>query len=106
MRHTYCASQDLFNIAPKRPNWDLKRELDKKLSKLERKTQESIHTLIRASPPTPHLPPKLHPKANVVIVARTGRRLAAQKGESDDIVGAMKAQERAGVNDDSSDEED
>ncbi|PIL24428.1 hypothetical protein GSI_14182 [Ganoderma sinense ZZ0214-1] len=72
---------DLFNIAPKRPNWDLKRELDKKLSKLERKTQESMHTLIR-------------------------RRLAAQKGESDDIVGAMKAQERAGANDDSSDEED
>ena len=40
-------AQDLFNIAPKRPNWDLKRELDKKLAKLERKTQESIHTLIR-----------------------------------------------------------
>ncbi|KAI0707867.1 mRNA splicing factor [Earliella scabrosa] len=72
---------DLFNIAPKRPNWDLKRELDKKLAKLERKTQESIHTLIR-------------------------QRLAAQKGQSDDIVGAMKAQERAGQAEDSSDEED
>ncbi|KAI0723750.1 mRNA splicing factor, partial [Cerioporus squamosus] len=71
---------DLFNIAPKRPNWDLKRELDKKLAKLERKTQESIHTLIR-------------------------QRLAAQKGQSDDIVGAMKAQERAGEGDDSSDDE-
>lgn len=57
-------------------------------------------------PCAPFLPPKPHPKANVVIVARTGRRLAAQKGESDDIVGAMKAQERAGANDDSSDEED
>ncbi len=51
-----CASQDLFNIAPKRPNWDLKRELDKKLSKLERKTQESMPTLIRA-PPSYHLNP-------------------------------------------------
>ncbi|KAG7092720.1 hypothetical protein E1B28_009050 [Marasmius oreades] len=38
---------DIFNIAPKRPNWDLKRETDKKLAKLERKTQEAIHTLIR-----------------------------------------------------------
>ncbi|KAK0466341.1 cwf18 pre-mRNA splicing factor-domain-containing protein [Desarmillaria tabescens] len=38
---------DVFNIAPKRPNWDLKRETDKKLAKLERKTQEAIHTLIR-----------------------------------------------------------
>jgi hypothetical protein len=39
--------QNVFNIAPKRPNWDLKREMEKKLSKLERKTQEAIHTLIR-----------------------------------------------------------
>ncbi|KAF7311517.1 hypothetical protein MKEN_01054000 [Mycena kentingensis (nom. inval.)] len=37
---------DIFNIAPKRPNWDLKREMEKKLAKLERRTQESIHTLI------------------------------------------------------------
>ncbi|EIW51748.1 mRNA splicing factor [Trametes versicolor FP-101664 SS1] len=71
---------DLFNIAPKRPNWDLKRELDKKLSKLERKTQEAIHTLIR-------------------------QRLAEQKGQSDDLVGAMNAEQRAGENA-SSDEED
>lgn len=38
--------QDLFNIAPKRANWDLKREMEKKLAKLDRKTQEAIHTLI------------------------------------------------------------
>jgi coiled-coil domain-containing protein 12 len=61
---------DVFNIAPKRPNWDLKREMEKKLSKLDRKTQEAIHTLIR-------------------------QRLATQQGESDDIVGAMRAQEKA-----------
>lgn len=42
----HCRLQDLFNIAPKRPNWDLKREMEKKLAKLERKTQEAIHTLI------------------------------------------------------------
>ncbi|EGN95549.1 hypothetical protein SERLA73DRAFT_186625 [Serpula lacrymans var. lacrymans S7.3] len=60
---------DVFNIAPKRPNWDLKREMDKKLAKLERKTQEAVHTLIR-------------------------QRLAAQKGQSDDILGAMNAQQQ------------
>jgi len=38
--------QDLFNIAPKRANWDLKREMEKKVAKLDRKTQEAIHTLI------------------------------------------------------------
>lgn len=69
---------DIFNIAPKRPNWDLKRDMDKKLAKLERKTQEAIHTLIR-------------------------QRLAAQKGQSDDLVGAMKAQEEQ--NDADSDED-
>ncbi|KAK0500660.1 mRNA splicing factor [Armillaria luteobubalina] len=67
---------DVFNIAPKRPNWDLKRETDKKLAKLERKTQEAIHTLIR-------------------------QRL---KGGEEDIVGAMKAQEK--VQQDLSDDED
>ncbi|KAK0233786.1 cwf18 pre-mRNA splicing factor-domain-containing protein [Armillaria fumosa] len=67
---------DVFNIAPKRPNWDLKRETDKKLAKLERKTQEAIHTLIR-------------------------QRL---KGGEEDIVGAMRAQEK--VQQELSDDED
>jgi len=66
---------DLFNIAPKRANWDLKREMEKKLSKLDRRTQEAIHTLIR-------------------------QRLAAQKGQSDDLVGAMKAGEEADLSSD------
>jgi len=61
---------DVFNIAPKRPNWDLKRNTEKKLAKLNRKTEEAIHTLIR-------------------------QRLASQKGQSDDLVGAMRAQEKA-----------
>ncbi|KAJ7219511.1 mRNA splicing factor, partial [Mycena pura] len=71
---------DIFNIAPKRPNWDLKREMDKKLAKLQRRTQEAIHTLIR-------------------------QRLAAQKGDADDIAGAMRAQEKAQTNADSDDED-
>ncbi|KAF8627727.1 hypothetical protein AX15_004271 [Amanita polypyramis BW_CC] len=72
---------DVFNIAPKRPNWDLKREMGKKLTKLERKTQEAVHGLIR-------------------------QRLAAQRGQSEDIVGAMRAQQRQDEADDGpSDEE-
>lgn len=70
---------DVFNIAPKRPNWDLKRETQEKLAKLERKTQEAIHILIR-------------------------QRLVAQKGQSDDLVGAMRAEEQQ--HQDLSDEED
>nr|CAG8516294.1 14237_t:CDS:2 [Entrophospora candida] len=38
---------DLFNLAPKRPNWDLKRDVEQKLTKLEKKTQASIAQLIR-----------------------------------------------------------
>jgi hypothetical protein len=45
----FMTVKDLINIAPKRANWDLKRETNKKLAKLERKTQEAIHTLIRKS---------------------------------------------------------
>ncbi|KAI5121010.1 hypothetical protein M0805_005956 [Coniferiporia weirii] len=71
---------DLANIAPKRQNWDLKRMLERKMSKLERKTQKAIHTLIR-------------------------QRLAAQKGETDDIVGAIQAQERAEQRSESSDDD-
>ncbi|KAI0317582.1 mRNA splicing factor [Amylostereum chailletii] len=71
---------DLFNIAPKRANWDLKRDMEKKLAKLDRQTQQAIHTLIR-------------------------QRLAAQKGQSDDLVGAMQAEAGPG-NDPLSDDED
>jgi len=72
---------DLLNIAPKRPNWDLKREMEKKVAKLERQTQQAIHTLIR-------------------------QRLAAQKGQVEDIVGAMQAAANADDDPSSSEEED
>ncbi|OAV95021.1 hypothetical protein PTTG_26782 [Puccinia triticina 1-1 BBBD Race 1] len=38
---------DLTKIQPKKPNWDLKRDLTKKLSKLEPMTQAAYATLIR-----------------------------------------------------------
>ncbi|RHZ69486.1 hypothetical protein Glove_283g48 [Diversispora epigaea] len=38
---------DLFNLAPKNPNWDLKRDVEKKLEKLNKRTQDSISKLIR-----------------------------------------------------------
>jgi coiled-coil domain-containing protein 12 len=94
------ALQDIFNIAPKRPNWDLKREMEKKLAKLERKTQESIHTLIRES--TIILPLYLYNHPSEII----GQRLAAQKGDSDDLVGAMRAQETQNASETLFDDED
>lgn len=38
--------QDLTNLAPRKPDWDLKREAAKKLEKLERRTQRAIAELI------------------------------------------------------------
>ncbi|GAA5968076.1 hypothetical protein JCM11641_003719 [Rhodosporidiobolus odoratus] len=38
---------DLTNIQPKKPNWDLKRDLERKLSKLKPKTDLAISQLIR-----------------------------------------------------------
>ncbi|KAL6997293.1 hypothetical protein U1Q18_007418 [Sarracenia purpurea var. burkii] len=34
------------NIAPKKPNWDLRRDVQKKLDKLERRTQKAIFQLM------------------------------------------------------------
>lgn len=49
----YCRhstdNQDLFNIQPKRANWDLKRDMTNRMSKLDRKTNEAIATLFRES---------------------------------------------------------
>ncbi|GAA5996108.1 CCDC12/cwf18 family protein [Rhodotorula paludigena] len=38
---------NLTNIQPKKPNWDLKRDLDRKLAKLKPKTDLAISQLIR-----------------------------------------------------------
>lgn len=39
-------SQDLVNLAPRKPDWDLKRDVAKKLEKLERRTERAIAELI------------------------------------------------------------
>nr|XP_024648248.1 coiled-coil domain-containing protein 12 isoform X1 [Macaca nemestrina] len=40
-------SQDLANLAPRKPDWDLKRDVAKKLEKLKKRTQRAIAELIR-----------------------------------------------------------
>lgn len=37
---------DITNLAPRKPDWDLKRDVAKKLEKLERRTQKAIAELI------------------------------------------------------------
>lgn len=38
---------DITTLAPRKPDWDLKRDVAKKLEKLERRTQKAIAELIR-----------------------------------------------------------
>ncbi|KAI8067082.1 mRNA splicing factor [Gongronella butleri] len=38
---------DLFNLAPKKANWDLRRDVEKKMRRLDRRTQRAILDLIR-----------------------------------------------------------
>lgn len=38
---------DLFSLQPKRPNWDLKRDLEKKLERLKPRTDAAIAKLVR-----------------------------------------------------------
>ncbi|XP_012254097.1 coiled-coil domain-containing protein 12 [Athalia rosae] len=38
---------DISSLAPRKPDWDLKRDVAKKLEKLERRTQKAIAELIR-----------------------------------------------------------
>ncbi|KAJ3275507.1 hypothetical protein HDV01_000334 [Terramyces sp. JEL0728] len=38
---------DLSNLAPKKPNWDLKRDLEKKLERLDKMTMVAVSDLIR-----------------------------------------------------------
>ncbi|CAJ2628310.1 unnamed protein product [Trifolium pratense] len=35
-----------LNIAPKKPNWDLRRDVQKKLDKLEKRTQKALYQLM------------------------------------------------------------
>ena len=38
----HCLQDLLANVAPKKPNWDLRRDVEKRLGKLERRTQRAL----------------------------------------------------------------
>lgn len=61
--------------------------MERKLAKLERKTQQAILTLIREL----FFDIKIY---NMLSDLRSGQRLHAQKGDTADLVGAMDAQQQ------------
>jgi coiled-coil domain-containing protein 12 len=44
---TVVLLQDITNLAPRKPDWDVKRDVAQKLEKLDRRTQKAIAELIR-----------------------------------------------------------
>ena len=45
-KHVTEQESQVLNIAPKKVNWDLKRDVEKKLQKLNRRTQKAIAELL------------------------------------------------------------
>lgn len=73
---------DIANLAPRKPDWDLKRDVSKKLEKLEHRTQRAIAELIRE---------RLHKNqenmlegVNVATQSKLISTLAAPVGTSED----------------------
>jgi coiled-coil domain-containing protein 12 len=44
---TVLLLQDITNLAPRKPDWDVKRDVAEKLERLDRRTQKAIAELIR-----------------------------------------------------------
>lgn len=61
-------------MAPKKPNWDLKRDVEKKLEKLDRKTQRAIYEIIRQ---------RLEGDQDATLAEKVANAEAAQKFEAE-----------------------
>lgn len=47
LQHLFCTQELLLSVAPKKPNWDLRRDVEPKLAKLERRTQRAMILLMQ-----------------------------------------------------------
>ena len=64
---------DFMNLAPRKPDWDLKRDISKKLDKLEKRTARAIGEIIRERLKTEDLANAVH----------AGASYAAQSNDDD-----------------------
>uniref|UniRef100_A0A8C9LJV3 Coiled-coil domain-containing protein 12 n=1 Tax=Piliocolobus tephrosceles TaxID=591936 RepID=A0A8C9LJV3_9PRIM len=86
---------DLANLAPRKPDWDLKRDVAKKLEKLKKRTQRAIAELIRKCStweggvlPTGWWPEHRNPSHSFCLLSIAGERL---KGQDDSLASAVDA---------------
>merc|ERR1711956_67315 len=65
---------DFVNLAPRKPDWDLKRDIAKKLEKLERRTARAIGEIIRERL-------KTEDSEDLASAVQTGASYAAQSND-------------------------
>ena len=94
----WTRGQDLLNLAPKKPNWDLKRDLSRQLARTEKKTKRAIAELIRTSPAPARTRPNSLLTAERRARSHTGERVLKEK---DQLSAAMAAQPELTAGDES-----
>ncbi|KAJ9141799.1 hypothetical protein NKR23_g7763 [Pleurostoma richardsiae] len=78
---------DLFKLQPKKPNWDLKRELDKKMEVLNVRTDNAIARLVRE---------RLEAK-KAAVIKDAGPSAAAENGDAAEAGGLAGAELLEGI---------
>lgn len=81
---------DLFKLQPKKPNWDLKRDLDKKLEILSIRTENAIASLVRERIEAAQKAAKARPSAPTV--ASEGGEEVGMEGVA--LVEGLRVRER------------
>ena len=82
--HSDATQEPLLNLAPKRPNWDLKRDLEPQMKKLRSATDRAIVQLI----------------AQRVAEEQEREQEGGAEGEKVDLASAVHRQQRLDDNDD------
>ena len=70
---------DIVNLAPRKPDWDLKRDIAKKLEKLEKRTARAIGEIIRE-----RLKADTEAEDDLASAVQAGASYAAQSAEDAD----------------------
>ena len=81
---------DLFNLQPKKPNWDLKRDVDKKLERLNQRTDMAIAKLIRARIDEEKAKKGRNAEEGDVVEGNLAKMVQAREKEGDELDGEVE----------------
>jgi coiled-coil domain-containing protein 12 len=84
---------DLFNLQPKRPNWDLKRDVDKKLERLNQRTDMAIAKLIKARIEEQKVKKGGTEEEEEAVEGNLAKMVAEREKEGDELDGEVEGDE-------------